>query len=145
MAMSVLPTPDFLCVAKALTGGYVPLAATLTTEAVFEAFLGSPEEGRTFFHGHTYTGNPLGAAAALATLDIFEREHVIEALRAKVERRSRYPFIRTKAPQNEAHVELRTNPRNSKTVRSAQLSHILATQEGSHESVGGSTWDGGAD
>src|SRR5262249_56310548 len=58
--------PDFLCLAKGLTGGYLPLAATLTTDEVFRAFLGRPEEGRTFYHGHTYTGNPLGAAVALA-------------------------------------------------------------------------------
>jgi adenosylmethionine-8-amino-7-oxononanoate aminotransferase len=62
--------PDFLCLAKGLTGGYLPLAATLTTEKIFEAFLGRPEEGRTFYHGHTYTGNPLGAAVALANLDL---------------------------------------------------------------------------
>ena len=52
--------PDFLCLAKGLTGGYLPLAATLTTDEVFDAFLGPPEAGRTFYHGHTYTGNPLG-------------------------------------------------------------------------------------
>jgi adenosylmethionine-8-amino-7-oxononanoate aminotransferase len=75
--------PDFLCIAKGLTGGYLPLAATLTTEDVFAAFLGAPEQGRTFFHGHTYTGNALGCAAALATLDIFEREGVVEGLPAK--------------------------------------------------------------
>ena len=78
--------PDLLCIAKGLTGGYLPLAATLTTERVFEAFLGPPEAGRTFFHGHTYTGNPLGAAAALATLGIFERERVVEGLAPKMER-----------------------------------------------------------
>ena len=59
--------PDLLCVAKGFTGGYLPLAATLTTERIFEGFLGAPEEQRTFFHGHTYTGNPLACAAALAT------------------------------------------------------------------------------
>ncbi|MBI1916150.1 MAG: adenosylmethionine--8-amino-7-oxononanoate transaminase [Planctomycetes bacterium] len=64
--------PDFLCVAKGLTGGYLPLAATLTTGEVYRAFLGRPEENRTFFHGHTYTGNPLGAAVALATLERME-------------------------------------------------------------------------
>jgi len=64
--------PDFLCLAKGLTGGYLPLAATLTTNAVFEAFLGDYEEFKTFFHGHSYTGNPLGAAAALASLDALE-------------------------------------------------------------------------
>src|SRR5438445_3426145 len=62
--------PDFLCLAKGLTGGYLPLAATLTTEEVFSAFLGLPEEGRTFYHGHTYTGNQLGCAAALANLNL---------------------------------------------------------------------------
>ena len=66
--------PDLLCLAKGLTGGYLPLAATLATERIFEAFLGAPEEQRTFFHGHTYTGNPLACAAALANLDAFERE-----------------------------------------------------------------------
>jgi adenosylmethionine-8-amino-7-oxononanoate aminotransferase len=68
--------PDFLCLAKGLTGGYLPMAATLATERVFDAFLGPPAEGRTFFHGHTYTGNQLAAAAAHATLDVFEREAI---------------------------------------------------------------------
>ncbi|MEP6571399.1 MAG: adenosylmethionine--8-amino-7-oxononanoate transaminase [Gemmatimonadota bacterium] len=73
--------PDLLCLAKGLTGGYLPMAATLTTERIFKAFLGAPAEGRTFFHGHTYTGNQLAASAALATLDIFEREPVLERVR----------------------------------------------------------------
>ena len=62
--------PDFLCLAKGLTAGYLPMAATLTTEAVHRAFRGRPEEGRGFYHGHTYTGNPLGAAVALANLEL---------------------------------------------------------------------------
>ena len=70
--------PDLMCVAKGLTGGYLPLAATLTTERIYEGFLGEHEEFRTFFHGHTYTGNPLACAAALATLEIFERERTLE-------------------------------------------------------------------
>ncbi|MDX6698406.1 MAG: adenosylmethionine---8-amino-7-oxononanoate aminotransferase [Solirubrobacteraceae bacterium] len=78
-------TPDFLCLAKGVTGGYLPLAATLTTERVYEGFLGRFEELRTFFHGHTYTGNPLACAAALASLDIFEREQTIRRLQAKIE------------------------------------------------------------
>ena len=78
--------PDFLCLAKGLTGGYLPLAATLTTDEVYAAFLGRPEEGRTFYHGHTYTGNPLGAAAALASLDLLETSGMLAALPAKVER-----------------------------------------------------------
>jgi len=65
-------TPDFLCVAKGLTGGYLPMAATLTTQKVFDAFLGEYEEFKTFFHGHSFTGNQLGAAAALASLDILQ-------------------------------------------------------------------------
>ncbi|MFO0928447.1 MAG: adenosylmethionine--8-amino-7-oxononanoate transaminase [Gemmataceae bacterium] len=79
-------TPDFLCLAKGITGGYLPLAATLTTERVFEAFLGAPDAGRTFFHGHTYTGNPLGCAAALASLDLLQAPDGLPALGPKVER-----------------------------------------------------------
>ena len=67
-------TPDFLCVAKGLTGGYLPMAATLTTQRVFDAFLGEYEEFKTFFHGHSFTGNQLGAAAALASLEIMQSE-----------------------------------------------------------------------
>jgi adenosylmethionine-8-amino-7-oxononanoate aminotransferase len=77
--------PDFLCLAKGLTGGYLPLAATLTTERVYEGFLGEFEEFRTFFHGHTYTGNPLACAAALASLDVFEQERTIDRLQVKVD------------------------------------------------------------
>jgi adenosylmethionine-8-amino-7-oxononanoate aminotransferase len=79
-------SPDFLCLAKGLTGGYLPLAATLTTEAVFSAFLGPPEAGRTFYHGHTYTGNPLGAVVALATLDKLHAPEGLSSLPAKVAR-----------------------------------------------------------
>jgi len=70
--------PDFLCLAKGLTGGYLPLAATLTTDEIFNAFLGAPVAGRTFFHGHTFTGNPLGCAAALASLELFETNRLLE-------------------------------------------------------------------
>jgi adenosylmethionine---8-amino-7-oxononanoate aminotransferase len=78
--------PDFLCLAKGLTGGYLPLAATLTTERVYEGFLGAFEELRTFFHGHTYTGNPLACAAALATLQVFEDEGTLDRLQGKIAR-----------------------------------------------------------
>ncbi len=78
-------TPDLLCVGKGLTGGYLPLAATLTTERIYEGFLGEAYELRTFFHGHTYTGNPLACAAGLATLDVFEHESTLERLEAKIE------------------------------------------------------------
>jgi adenosylmethionine-8-amino-7-oxononanoate aminotransferase len=77
--------PDLLCVAKGITGGYLPLAATLSTEAIYDGFLGAAEEFRTFFHGHTYTGNPLACAAALANLDVFESERTLERLQPKIE------------------------------------------------------------
>jgi adenosylmethionine---8-amino-7-oxononanoate aminotransferase len=76
--------PDLLCLAKGITGGYLPLAATLTTERVYEAFLGEHTELKTFFHGHTYTGNPLACAASLATLDVFESERTLERLQEKI-------------------------------------------------------------
>ncbi|OJU82346.1 MAG: adenosylmethionine--8-amino-7-oxononanoate transaminase [Solirubrobacterales bacterium 70-9] len=78
-------SPDFLCLAKGITGGYLPLAATLTTETVYEGFLGAPAEAKTFFHGHTYTGNPVACAVALANLDIFEKERTIERLQPKID------------------------------------------------------------
>jgi adenosylmethionine---8-amino-7-oxononanoate aminotransferase len=78
-------SPDFMCLAKGITGGYLPLAATLTTEAVYEGFLGAPAEAKTFFHGHTYTGNPIACAVALANLDVFRDERTVEALGPKIE------------------------------------------------------------
>ena len=74
-------TPDLLCVAKGLTGGYLPLAATLATESIYGAFLGEPKQ--TFFHGHSYTGNALGCAAALANLEIFKKEKTLAQVRKK--------------------------------------------------------------
>jgi adenosylmethionine-8-amino-7-oxononanoate aminotransferase len=71
-------SPDLLCLGKGLSGGYLPLAATLATEPIFDAFLGHPAEGKTFFHGHTFTGNALACAAALASLELFQRNHVLE-------------------------------------------------------------------
>jgi adenosylmethionine-8-amino-7-oxononanoate aminotransferase len=78
--------PDLMCVAKGITGGYMPLAATFATERIYEGFLGRHEDYRTFFHGHTYTGNPLACAAAIATLDVFEQERTIEALQSKIDK-----------------------------------------------------------
>ncbi|HAB18410.1 MAG TPA: adenosylmethionine--8-amino-7-oxononanoate transaminase, partial [Verrucomicrobiales bacterium] len=77
--------PDFLCLAKGLTGGYLPMAATLTTEKIFASFLGRYDEFKTFFHGHSFTANPLGAAAALASLSLLHSQtsrthrHLLEA------------------------------------------------------------------
>ncbi len=79
-------SPDFLCLAKGLTGGYMPLAATLTTEEVYSAFHATAAEGKTFFHGHTYAGNPLGAAVALASLRVFDEEETLEGLKPKIAR-----------------------------------------------------------
>jgi adenosylmethionine---8-amino-7-oxononanoate aminotransferase len=78
--------PDFLCLAKGLTGGYLPLAATLTTDAVYESFLGPFESKRTFFHGHSYTGNALACATALASLRIFDEDRTLDHARAMAER-----------------------------------------------------------
>jgi len=78
-------TPDLLCLAKGITGGYLPLAATLSTEEIFSAFLGEYKEYKTFFHGHTYTGNPLGCAVASANLALFEGENTIENMQPRIE------------------------------------------------------------
>ncbi|HEX5647694.1 MAG TPA: adenosylmethionine--8-amino-7-oxononanoate transaminase [Nitrospira sp.] len=77
-------TPDLMAISKGLTGGYMPLAATLTTEEIYTAFLGKYEEFKTFFHGHSYTGNQLGCAVALANLDVFRKERTLAKLRPKI-------------------------------------------------------------
>lgn len=82
-------SPDLMCVAKGITGGYLPLAATFATQQIFDAFLGDPSEGKTFYHGHTYTGNPLACAAALASLDLFERNHLVLSAAGKAQTLSR--------------------------------------------------------
>jgi adenosylmethionine-8-amino-7-oxononanoate aminotransferase len=78
--------PDFLCLGKGLTGGYLPMSATITHPKIYSAFLGTHAEGRTLYHGHTYGGNPLAAAAALATLDVFDDEQTLANLPAKAAR-----------------------------------------------------------
>ncbi|MCI0493116.1 MAG: aminotransferase class III-fold pyridoxal phosphate-dependent enzyme, partial [Planctomycetes bacterium] len=78
--------PDLLCLGKGLSGGYLPLSATLTHDEIHGAFLGSFDQQRTLHHGHTYSGNPLAAAAALATLDLFEEEQTLASLPRKVSR-----------------------------------------------------------
>ncbi|MCC6544048.1 MAG: adenosylmethionine--8-amino-7-oxononanoate transaminase [Nitrospirae bacterium] len=75
--------PDMMAIAKGITGGYLPLAATLVTDDIYNAFLGEYREFKTFFHGHSYTGNPLGCAAAIANIDIFEHDKVLEKVRMK--------------------------------------------------------------
>lgn len=78
--------PDIMCLAKGISGGYLPVAATLTTEAIFDAFLAEPAAGKTFYHGHTYTGNALGCAAALASLELFEKNNVLANVTRNAER-----------------------------------------------------------
>jgi len=75
--------PDLMCIAKGISGGYLPLAATIATRKIFDAFLGEPWEGKTFFHGHTYTGNPLACAAGLASLELMQRNRVVEGVERK--------------------------------------------------------------
>jgi adenosylmethionine-8-amino-7-oxononanoate aminotransferase len=77
-------TPDFMALSKGLTGGYLPLAATMTTEKVYAGFLGDFKERRTFYHGHTYTGNPLACAGALAAIGLFDRDRTLEKTRKKI-------------------------------------------------------------
>ncbi|NIA21459.1 MAG: adenosylmethionine--8-amino-7-oxononanoate transaminase [Anaerolineaceae bacterium] len=84
-----LVVPDLMCLAKGITGGYLPLAATLARDHVYQAFLAPREARRTFYHGHTYTGNALAAVAALAGLDIFQSDRVLEHLPEKIERMAR--------------------------------------------------------
>lgn len=83
-------TPDFLCLAKGITGGYLPLAATLTTENVYKGFQFEYKAQKTFFHGHTYTGNPLACAAALANLEIFKKERTLAKLAPKIKYLAKY-------------------------------------------------------
>jgi adenosylmethionine-8-amino-7-oxononanoate aminotransferase len=76
-------TPDLMAVSKGLTGGYLPLAATLATEEIYRAFLGKYSDWKTFFHGHSYTGNPLGCAVALANLSVFRTERTLARVKAR--------------------------------------------------------------
>ena len=77
-------TPDIMALSKGITAGYLPLAATMTTREVYDAFLGQYRELKTFFHGHTFTGNPLACAVALASLDLFQQDHLLESLLPKI-------------------------------------------------------------
>ncbi len=79
-------TPDFLCLAKGLTAGYLPMAATLTHGCIWDAFLGTHSDGRAFYHGHTYGGNPLAAAVGLASLDTFDEDRVLDRVTEKIAR-----------------------------------------------------------
>ncbi|HLE24325.1 MAG TPA: adenosylmethionine--8-amino-7-oxononanoate transaminase [Thermodesulfobacteriota bacterium] len=78
-------TPDIMVLGKGMTGGYLPLSATITTQEVYDAFLGEYEEFKTFFHGHSYAGNPISCAAALGNLEVFKKYNTLEKLQEKVE------------------------------------------------------------
>ena len=82
-------TPDLMAVSKGLTGGYMPLAATLTTDEIYQAFLGKYEDFKTFFHGHSFTGNPLGCAVALANLEVFKNDKTLSRLQPKIKTMAR--------------------------------------------------------
>lgn len=111
--------PDLLCVAKAVTGGYAPLAATLATDRIFRAFWGPPSEGRTFFHGHSYTGYPLGAAVAVANLKLIRGRKFLEKsrrmahlMKERLERLSHLPVVGSVRQAGlMAGVELMAEPR----------------------------------
>jgi adenosylmethionine-8-amino-7-oxononanoate aminotransferase len=124
--------PDFLCLAKGLTGGYLPMAATLTKEQIFRAFQGGAE--RTFYYGHSYTANPLGCAAAVASLDIFEGEKTLERLAGKMrylkerlaELQLRHPEIATRQCGFVAGVDV--SPGTGAAVCLAARNHGLLTR-----------------
>jgi adenosylmethionine-8-amino-7-oxononanoate aminotransferase len=82
-------TPDLMAISKGLTGGYMPLAATFTTDEIYKAFLGTYADFKTFFHGHSYTGNPLGCAVALANIEIFQKEKTLARLQPKIKTMAR--------------------------------------------------------
>jgi len=124
-------TPDIMALSKGITGGYLPLAATMTTRKVYEAFLGEYRELKTFFHGHTFTGNPLCCAAAIASLDLFEKNSLLESLQPKIE----YLSERLNSLQNLEHVG---NVRQSGMLGGVELVRNKATREpyGWEERVG---------
>ena len=113
--------PDILCLGKSITGGYLPLAAAVTHPEIYSAFLGDATSGRSFLHGHTYGGNPLCAAAALATLDILEEEQIVENLGGKIqqmagwlEKMAAHPHVATTRQHGMiVAVEFTTRPGNA--------------------------------
>ena len=92
--------PDILCIGKGLSGGYLPVSATLTSRRIWNAFLGDYGQSRSFFHGHTYGGNPLGSAAAVATLSLFEQEQTLD----NVARQSAYLQQQLRCLEDHPHV-----------------------------------------
>lgn len=91
-------TPDLMAISKGLTGGYMPLAATLATDEIYRGFLGAYAEFKTFFHGHSFTGNPMGCAVALANLQVFRREKTLSRLSSKIKRLTQWLKSMTDTP-----------------------------------------------
>lgn len=114
--------PDIMALSKGINGGYMPLAATLATEEIYNAFLGKYAELKTFFHGHTYTGNPLGCAAALASLELFEKERILENLASKI------TYLQTRLKQFES-LEHVGNVRQCGLIAAIELVKDKSTKE----------------
>ena len=91
-------TPDLMAISKGLTGGYMPLAVTLTTDEIYRAFLGTYDEFKTFFHGHSFTGNPLGCSVALANLQVFRQEKTLSRLSPKIKLLTRWLSLMAEMP-----------------------------------------------
>jgi adenosylmethionine-8-amino-7-oxononanoate aminotransferase len=117
--------PDLLCLAKGITGGTLPLAATLASNRIFEAFLDEPSAGRAFFHGHTYTGNPIACAAALASLDLFEKDNTFQHLPPKIAHLS--ALLRTAFSAHASVVDIRQRGLMvGIELGAAQVGHLVA-------------------
>ncbi|MDQ1271655.1 MAG: adenosylmethionine---8-amino-7-oxononanoate aminotransferase [Planctomycetota bacterium] len=114
--------PDIMALSKGINGGYMPLAATLATEEIYNAFLGKYAELKTFFHGHTYTGNPLGCAAALASMELFEKERILENLAPKI------TYLQTRLKQFES-LEHVGNVRQCGLIAAIELVKDKSTKE----------------
>lgn len=113
-------TPDFMALSKGLTGGYLPLCAVLTTDTVYRAFYDDYETLRAFLHSHSYTGNPLACAAALATLDIFEQDDVLGANRVLA------------AHMAEALAPLREHPHVAEVRQTGMIAAVEMARDGRH-------------
>ena len=116
-------SPDIMVLSKGLTGGYLPLAATLVTDEIYDAFLGDPWAGRTFYHGHTYTGNPLACAAALASLRLID-EHDVLANARRIEAVLRRELASLVTPLNEEPEDLRPPLRDDQRSADAHIAEV---------------------
>jgi adenosylmethionine-8-amino-7-oxononanoate aminotransferase len=123
-------TPDLMTVAKGLTGGYLPVAATLATQEVFSQFLGTDQNRLTFFHGHSYGGNPLGCAAALASLELFEKDKVLPNLASKID------HLRTALTENISHLPAVLEIRQKGLMVGIELSRVIPNRAEPDDNIG---------